>query len=371
MEKPLERERVLLVLRNALERRTPRRDGPGVPGEHRRTLPAGRPTRTRCARSRKRSPRIAPTKASVLITGESGTGKELVARAIHRNSPRAEQAVRQGQLRRDSRGADRVRAVRPRQGLVHRRDQGPGRQVRPRRRGTIFLDEIGDMSLKTQAKVLRALQDGEVEPVGAAQDADRRRARRGGDEQEPSRRDIARGASARISTSGSTSCRCDLPPLRERRDGHRAAGAALRRDLLPREQLPLDRPLRLRRSKQLDAAALAGQRARVAQRGRAPDHHDARRDASTSRTCPPGWGSALEASRDAAPTGRWSSRTRASACRSSRTSAERALSRGQAERQRLEHRGHGQGDRDTALQPVQETRSLRHQPGEGRRLTRG
>src|SRR5439155_11712125 len=110
----------------------------------------------------------APTRASVLITGESGVGKELVARAIHRNSPRKDapfirvncaaipEELIESELFGNEKGAF-TGASREQTGKFVQADGG-----------TIFLDEIGDMSLKTQAKVLRVLQDGEVEPVGAA-----------------------------------------------------------------------------------------------------------------------------------------------------------------------------------------------------------
>jgi two-component system nitrogen regulation response regulator NtrX len=167
MEKPLERERVLLVLRNALEKRRLEetvqeyRDS----AEERYQLVGHSEALQEIQRA---VARIAPTKASVLITGESGTGKELVARAIHRNSPRsAEPFVKvncaaipeeliESELFGHVKGSF-TGAVKDQVGKFVSADGG-----------TIFLDEVGDMSLKTQAKVLRVLQDGEVEPVGAA-----------------------------------------------------------------------------------------------------------------------------------------------------------------------------------------------------------
>ncbi len=167
MEKPLERERVLLVLRNALEHRRLR--------EENRDLRLAFEERFRMVGEsaalrevEQAIARCAPTKASVLITGESGTGKELVARAIHGNSPRAQspfvkvncaaipEELIESELFGHVRGSF-TGAVKDQVGKFVRADGG-----------TIFLDEIGDMSLRTQAKVLRVLQDGEVEPVGAA-----------------------------------------------------------------------------------------------------------------------------------------------------------------------------------------------------------
>lgn len=111
--------------------------------------------------------RVAPSRATVLVVGESGTGKELVARRLHHLSPRARHAfVRvncaaipeeliESELFGHEKGAF-TGAVRKQVGKFVQADGG-----------TIFLDEVGDMSLRTQAKVLRVLQDGEVEPVGA------------------------------------------------------------------------------------------------------------------------------------------------------------------------------------------------------------
>ena len=163
LEKPLERDRVLLALRNAVERqrlrdenRELRRDPSELVGES----PAMQELRATIDRA-------APTPATVLITGESGVGKELVARAIHAGSQRSEMPLVQvncaaipdelieSELFGHERGAF-TGAVRRQIGKFTAADGG-----------TIFLDEVGDMSARTQAKVLRALQSGEIEPVGA------------------------------------------------------------------------------------------------------------------------------------------------------------------------------------------------------------
>jgi transcriptional regulator with GAF, ATPase, and Fis domain len=111
--------------------------------------------------------KVAPTKASVLVTGESGTGKELIARAIHRLSPRAgmpfvkvncaaiPRELIESELFGHERGAF-TGAQQRRRGLF---EQAHG--------GTLFLDEIGDMDLVAQAKVLRAVQSGEISRVGS------------------------------------------------------------------------------------------------------------------------------------------------------------------------------------------------------------
>jgi two-component system nitrogen regulation response regulator NtrX len=161
-EKPLQRERVLVSLRNAIdawrllsENSVLRQDEELIG-----TAPAMR-------RLRETIEKAAPTPATVLVTGESGTGKELVARAIHRLSPRRDRtlvqvncaAIPEDLIESELFGHEKgsfTGAVRRQTGKFVAADGG-----------TIFLDEIGDMSARTQAKVLRVLQNGEVEPVGA------------------------------------------------------------------------------------------------------------------------------------------------------------------------------------------------------------
>jgi two-component system nitrogen regulation response regulator NtrX len=118
-------------------------------------------------RLREEIARVAPSHATVMILGESGTGKELVARRLHHLSPRAREpfvrvncaAIPEELIESELFGHEKGSFT-----GAHRRQTGKFVQAD---RGTIFLDEVGDMSLKTQAKVLRVLQDGEVEPVGA------------------------------------------------------------------------------------------------------------------------------------------------------------------------------------------------------------
>ena len=114
--------------------------------------------------------RAAPTDVTVLISGESGTGKELAARAVHANSKRAEgpivtmncAAIPEGLIESELFGHEKgsfTGAIGTRHGLIETADGG-----------SLFLDEIGELSLSAQARLLRVLQEGEIRRVGSSQD---------------------------------------------------------------------------------------------------------------------------------------------------------------------------------------------------------
>jgi two-component system nitrogen regulation response regulator NtrX len=165
VEKPLSLEKTVLVVRNALHQRR-------LEAENRALRAKVDRTQTMVGESyamrqlREQVAMAAPTNGRVLIYGENGTGKELVARTIHGLSRRRNNAfvevncaaipeeLIESELFGHVRGAF-TGAVADRRGKFEAADGG-----------TIFLDEIGDMSLKTQAKVLRVLQEQTLEAVG-------------------------------------------------------------------------------------------------------------------------------------------------------------------------------------------------------------
>jgi len=113
--------------------------------------------------------KVAPTDTMVLIIGETGTGKEMVARSIHRQSPRRDKlfsalncaAIPEGLLESELFGHEKGAFT----GAVSRKLG----KIESASEGTLFLDEIGDMPLETQAKVLRALEDKSIERIGGNQ----------------------------------------------------------------------------------------------------------------------------------------------------------------------------------------------------------
>lgn len=165
IEKPIERERLLLSVRQSLERRTMLRQVQEFEhSEHDRSEMVG--LSEPMQQVYRNIEKVAPTKGWVLITGESGTGKELVARALHLRSNRADKpfvkvncaAIPEELIESELFGHEKgafTGAIRTRQGEFERAHTG-----------TIFLDEIGDMSQHAQAKVLRVLNTGDFSRVG-------------------------------------------------------------------------------------------------------------------------------------------------------------------------------------------------------------
>src|SRR4029079_17412830 len=165
-EKPLNRERILVSVRNTLRSSQLAREVASLHAEieARYEMIGQSPAMQKLFNE---IDRVAPTKASVLITGESGTGKELISRAIHRLSARSKASFVKVNC------AAIPRELIESELFGHERGAFTGAQSRKRgffeqaHGGTLFLDEIGDMDLTAQAKVLRALQSGEVNRVGS------------------------------------------------------------------------------------------------------------------------------------------------------------------------------------------------------------
>jgi len=167
IEKPFASERVLVSLRNALDQRQLRDENrslkKAVEVRHQMIGDSQSLRQVMAAIGR-----AAPTNATVLIQGESGVGKELVARTIHRNSLRSRErfvqvncaAIPEELIESELFGHEKGSFTGATEKQVGKFEQAD--------RGTIFLDEVGDMSAKTQAKVLRVLQEGEVERLGSA-----------------------------------------------------------------------------------------------------------------------------------------------------------------------------------------------------------
>lgn len=178
LAKPINMNRLLEAVRRNVRRERRESTAPVVPpaARPRRIVPAACDTEPMIGESpgimRLHSiiDKVAPSNARVLITGENGTGKELVARRLHDRSARAGKPfvevncaaipseLIESELFGHERGAF-TSAVKQRRGKFEQADGG-----------TLFMDEIGDMSLSAQAKVLRALQERKISRVGSDSD---------------------------------------------------------------------------------------------------------------------------------------------------------------------------------------------------------
>jgi two-component system nitrogen regulation response regulator NtrX len=165
MEKPIELDRLLVLIRNALSARDLAEENQALRKQltGRKPLIGDSPAMKTIHELIKR---VAPTNSSVLITGENGTGKEVVAQTIHALSNRFKKpfievncaAIPEELIESELFGHEKgafTGAVQLRRGRFDLADHG-----------TVFLDEIGDMSMKTQAKILRILQEQKFERVG-------------------------------------------------------------------------------------------------------------------------------------------------------------------------------------------------------------
>jgi two-component system nitrogen regulation response regulator NtrX len=167
IEKPFGTERILLEVRNAAKRKNLEQENRELRRalEPRYEMVGSAPALRQVQEAIQKA---APTNATVLILGESGVGKELVARAIHRNSLRAKErfvqvncaAIPEELIESELFGHEKGSFTGATEKQIGKFEQAD--------RGTIFLDEVADMSAKTQAKVLRVLQEGEVERLGSA-----------------------------------------------------------------------------------------------------------------------------------------------------------------------------------------------------------
>jgi two-component system, NtrC family, nitrogen regulation response regulator NtrX len=168
LEKPLSIDKVSVVVKNALEHRSLAIENTRLRGDtsaRYRIIGESVPMKA----LRQQLALMAGTNGRVLIYGESGTGKELVAHALHALSPRAGEpfvevncaAIPEEMIETELFGLSRDGF-----GNGH---QGKTGKFQKADHGTLFLDEVGDMSLRTQSKVLRALEEQRFEPVGASE----------------------------------------------------------------------------------------------------------------------------------------------------------------------------------------------------------
>jgi DNA-binding NtrC family response regulator len=172
IQKPWENERLLTVLRTQIELRRALREAERLAAENRLLRAEGRPEFIAAAPAMQlvleTITRVGPSEANVLITGEHGTGKEVVAKTLHALSPRASRslvavntgALAEGTFESELFGHVKGAFTDARADRIGRFELADG--------GTIFLDEIGNVPFRQQAKLLRVLESGEIERVGSS-----------------------------------------------------------------------------------------------------------------------------------------------------------------------------------------------------------
>ena len=161
LPKPLDRDKLLITIRNAFEQRKLFSE---INEIRRKEKLIGESKKIK--EILEMIQKVGPTDARILISGESGTGKELVAKAIHRASKRSDMplvevncaAIPAELIESELFGHEKGSFTGATAQRIGKFEQADG--------GTIFLDEVGDMSLQAQAKVLRALEEGKIERVG-------------------------------------------------------------------------------------------------------------------------------------------------------------------------------------------------------------
>ena len=165
LEKPLSVEKTLILVKNAVEAKKLRQENRDLKRQLApKSVIVGESIPMKALRQQIQL--MAPTNGRVLIFGESGTGKELAARAIHAQSPRKDEmfvevncaAIPEDLIESELFGHRRA-------AFSSAASDKEGKFLKAHR-GTLFLDEVGDMSLKTQSKVLRTLEEQSFTPVG-------------------------------------------------------------------------------------------------------------------------------------------------------------------------------------------------------------
>jgi two-component system nitrogen regulation response regulator NtrX len=166
LEKPLSIDRVLVVVKNAIDHRRLRLESEQL-REISGTMPQIVGDSVPMKALRQQLDLMAPTNGRVLIFGESGTGKELIAHALHALSARSAKPFVEVNCAAIPDDAIESELFGHRKGGFTSAQERKIGKFQKADSGTLFLDEVGDMSLRTQAKVLRALEEQRFEPVGA------------------------------------------------------------------------------------------------------------------------------------------------------------------------------------------------------------